>query len=597
MKNTLAKTLALALCSLLCLGASALELEQVEAVDETAASVQESTLSAVSAVDVDISLTDETYGTLIYYNNFEGTDVDGSAYQNADILGNWYFGLTPENNAGNNKCNLTLTDDPTADADAEDKNGVLHVTYTEGSYPRVVIYPKVNGKHTNLTTHGIYTVLYDFYYTDMGTNTNPGYMFYNSAINGESRHNVSWNASQKPAGTWHNITSKTVTVSDTSSYVFRMFYILNCTGIAGTGSFYVDNIRIYYQPIVEVDLGELPEGTAVRKIKKGEIGSDAFSDTAIVCGTELPELYTVDKSYSFLGWQDEDGNFIKTAPAEHCTVTAKWQEHKPGLNLLTGTTGLADFEDSLNRQYVIQNQNGSIKSSIPIKRITNPFKTTDGEKVTYTVGKNTSEGMLHESFTIRPQGDDYISWTLPVRLEVGRRYTFRWDVYTNDPTANAGWLLSSTASGSNTNISSIVDTLKAKSFGTYSYTVTPTAERNGVSLQYKVNDKTGNEASYDIYFDNFAVYSDYKVTYHYYDGSTESVWYSANGAKTYTPNKTAIYNGDDLKKFIGWSTVENATEPMATVTLANEDFDLYPVWKEFTAGDEYLLSALSLIHI
>lgn len=571
MKNTLAKTLALALCSLLCLGASALELEQVEAVDEVVAAEAETVLQD----EVTYPSEHETYGTLIYYNDFSNfTTATDSTYINTDILGDIKFKVYAGGDGGTHIS--AIVSDP-----LDENNTVFKVEYSNGSaYSRAVVEPTAK-----LNLAGNYTVVCDYNLSPLSSTL--------TSLNFQNMFYFSDNANDRLidpiittiSSDWvKNQASPTLTSTTSNGYFFKKIYLVNCTGTAG--SFYIDNLRIYYNPIVEVDLGELPEGTTVRKIKKGENGYAAFSDTTIVCGTELPELYTVNKSYSFLGWQDEDGNFIKTAPAKPCTVTAKWQEHKPGLNLLTGTTGLADFEDSLDRQYLVQNQCWGLTYE-PTKRISNPFKTTEG----YTVKNNTSEGMLHQAFTVRDKIEEYISWEIPVRLEAGRRYTFRWDVYTNSPYANVGWLLNSTASGKNTTVSSITDTQEYASFGTRSYTVTPTEERQAVSLQYKVNTGSGPAASYDIYFDNFAVYSDYKVTYHYYDGSTESVWYSANGAKTYTPNKTAIYNGDDLKKFIGWSTVENATEPMATVTLANEDFDLYPVWKEFTAGDEYLLSA------
>lgn len=109
----------------------------------------------------------------------------------------------------------------------------------------------------------------------------------------------------------------------------------------------------------------------------------------------------------------------------------------------------------------------------------------------------------------------------------------------------------------------------------FSDKITLTVDAAGYLLH--VNPKT------HMYFDDYSIIPDYKITYHKNDGSSSSEWYSGKNT-SYTPSKDN-FNSDILSQDgglfmqIGWSTEQNAEVPMTSVALANEDVELYPVFE------------------
>lgn len=74
MKKTLTLAFAFLLCTLFCLGAAAFEMESVESAAEAIAKDLEPSTALSGELDITDStvLNNSSYGTLIYYNDFDG---------------------------------------------------------------------------------------------------------------------------------------------------------------------------------------------------------------------------------------------------------------------------------------------------------------------------------------------------------------------------------------------------------------------------------------------------------------------------------------------------------------------------------------------
>ncbi len=575
MKKVFAKVFALALCSLLCFSASALELESVESAQENVSAGEETALQS----EVTYPSEHETYGTLIYYNDFSSfNSATDATYLNTDFLGDIQFKLFANGNGTTHTG--AVVNDP-----ADVNNKVYKVTYADSPYSRVELEPT-----KKLNIQGNYTVVFDVNVSEL-TTVNFQTMFYY----GSKENDRAYSEHTKTASpSWiRDAASATVTFSPNNGRYYKNIYIINSSG--DTGTFYVDNVRVYYKKVINADRGDLPSGVAVNVINKGGYSTKSFSNPYVVPSEmyELPEVYAY--GYAFQGWVDEDGNKYPVGTTPDKQVYATWKKSAPGLNMLTGTRAKATLEDG-DRQYIAANNPNF--TNTPITLTENDIKDTVTGNTSNTVLKATgttqSGTFLNGAGNVVKKGN-YISWLIPVQTEAGRKYTVTWDAHTNDAYKGMmGWLLNVTKTNGNVSLNgnNLYSSATGNKWVTEKYSFEAKAA-NGISLQYKLEDEgdSAKVVNYDLYFDNIAVYPNYKVTYHYTDGTTESIWTlnEDDAEDIYTPDKFDTDATAESSAFLGWSTEKNAKTAMTTVELKNEDIDLYPVWADLF--DTYYINA------
>ena len=526
-----------------------------------------------------------TYGKLVYYQNFSaGQGYPAPSYIDATLLANSTCGSTKVSNPWDyffENCTGTIKEDPENPGSG---NMVAEIRGNGADYPRLVIAPNL----TNV--NGKYTFVVDLY--DNGDPDTLTYIYdqndKNNQIHTEFAHNaegVKWirnslgfNAFELRAA--ENIPADNViSSSNMLGTKFNMIYMCNRgTKVANTSYVMYDNIRIYYNEVVDITYNtNMPEGvTAVNTINVGNV---EFKKTtaAEVKDSYLPELNV--KGYSFLGWKNENGEYV-TKATKDMTVTAQWQKIKPGLNILTGTTAVVDYEATGNT-YLLSEANG-------LTTIVPNVKKAGGNAVT---GNDSAHVLKASAGRAR-----YVTYQMPITTEAGRKYKVTFDNYIYSSTGASdygyytGWILH--AKGTNSHVTLTSDAaknnFKANKWFTNSYDFVA-ADANQFRFQIKfasdpaegrpdgVLGSTINNS--DIYFDNISVVPYYIINYYGTDGSvinTEQVL-----ADNYVPNTDALtWDGEGEYEFLGWATEENATEAVEKVALANEDVDLYPVWQK-----------------
>jgi len=527
-----------------------------------------------------------TYGKLVYYQNFSaGQGYPAPSYIDATLLANSTCGSTKVSNPWDyffENCTGTVKEDPenpgSGDMVAEIRgNGV-------NDYPRLVIAPNltnVNGKYTfvvDLYDNGDPDTL-TYIYDQNGKNNQIHTEFAHNAEGAKwIRNSLGFNAFELRAA--ENIPADNViSSSNMLGTKFNMIYMCNRgTKVANTSYVMYDNIRIYYNEVVDITYNtNMPEGvTAVNTINVGNV---EFKKTtaAEVKDSYLPELNV--QGYSFLGWKNEAGEYV-TKATKDMTVTAQWQKIKPGLNILTGTTAVVDYEATGNT-YLLSEANG-------LTTIVPNVKKAGGNAVT---GNDSAHVLKASAGRAR-----YVTYQMPITTEAGRKYKVTFDNYIYSSTGVSdygyytGWILH--AKGTNSHVTLTSDAaknnFKANKWFTNSYDFVA-ADANQFRFQIKfasdpaegrpdgVLGSTINNS--DIYFDNISVVPYYIINYYGTDGSvinTEQVL-----ADNYVPNADALtWDGEGEYEFLGWATEENATEAVEKVALANEDVDLYPVWQK-----------------
>ena len=123
MKKILAVAVASLICSMAAFEALAFEPETVEVAGEKAELSETAAAFAADSID-GFAYEDETYGTLLYYNNFESGSADSPTYRNMDYLADYTVLVQPANAPGS----VTLTADP-----ADAANTVLRAQRSSGA--------------------------------------------------------------------------------------------------------------------------------------------------------------------------------------------------------------------------------------------------------------------------------------------------------------------------------------------------------------------------------------------------------------------------------------------------------------------------------
>lgn len=270
------------------------------------------------------------------------------------------------------------------------------------------------------------------------------------------------------------------------------------------------------------------------------------------------------------------------APAEVTEAAPKAAgEVIPGLNTLTGTTALVDFEDG--------DTHGT------------RYQDTNDEAYITDIGGD--HGKVNANPVGVHLGDQwYLNYMFGNNLaaETGRPFTATLDFYSPAAMYNSGWGYNfGVAAGAATSLT-ITNRSTANAWHTASITFTPGASLPTTSANFGMHaypkgdtypDADAIRAAGPVYVDNVGIYNWYKATYHHRDGSA-TVEYADPFAGTYVPSAAITdhdyFVGDTTYKFLGWSTVENDTAAITAVSCNHEDIELYPVFEEI-AGAPYIL--------
>lgn len=581
MKKTLTMVLASLLCSVSCLEALAFQPETVEKANEApepTAAVQ-SALAEEDENTVDGYLkNDPTYGTLYYYNNFnDGVTIDGSK-----LTGQTYFDeklakeMLGSGFSIDGSYTLTLED---AEADSTDK--ALNITASGTlSWPKI----KINSQYF-ATKLGTYTLVFNCKKSTGSVNlaASVGQFFEGNPNAYSVRSSLSASSDTWTKDLTYSVTvdGKTKDNGKTSIASFSRFELYDLRASVAEGTTYcIDNVRLYYKPCVQVTYNyNLPtESATVYELANKSTAYDTTVTSALAeVGKAVPELYI--PGYSFVGWKDAEGNSVEyyTASASGLSLTAYWEAVKPGYNMLTGTTEKADFENG-GRQYIYLGWVG-----------TNGARSVES----FTLGDDTRRVLRVSGVTTQ-----YPTLVWPVKLESDRPYTFVWDSYADLAIHSFNiWNLYPDSTNKNFGFS-VNACAEANKNGNW-YTNCGTTDtgcvgkiNNGdmVQLDYTYNSYVNGSDSFNMYFDNIAVYPSYKITYILPDGSNVYDYVSYNKTtgfpETYTP-KTSLLGAKRYMLEDGDGEVLSADTP---IPLANADITLYAVTDGYTVTTENVFS-------
>ena len=272
--------------------------------------------------------------------------------------------------------------------------------------------------------------------------------------------------------------------------------------------------------------------------------------------------------------------------------------HAPGLNALTGTADVVTFDEANAADYfaTFSANNYDSNEIADLPDLLDP----DGK------GGNAAK-FFHAAFETV---NDQIWHTINQSTAIGdgtRKYLFRYDMayVAGEGTTEEGALLTNrwaalqniySGSSPHASVSTSVNawykqnlSIVPKNDYRFSF-----RHRVGTSIGKDENGKDNSDigaCTVDLatYFDNIGFYPYYYATYmvdgtevlkeqFLLDGDGKIMTVYVPKADNY-PENTFDENGNSVE-CIGWSTYENATEPMTSVTLANEDLVLYPVWAQ-----------------
>ena len=578
MKKALTLALASLLCSVSCIEALAFEPETVETANEvTEQTVFQAALAEEDENTVDGYLkNDPAYGTLYYYNSFnDGVTIDGSKLTGQTYFDKKLAGEMLGSGFYINSSNYPLTLEA-AEADSADK--ALKITASGAlSFPRISINSQYYAKKL-----GIYTLVFDCKKTTGSVNLAASVSQY---FDGNPNAYSVRSPLSAASDAWTKDLTYSVTVDgqtkDSGKNAIAYFsrfdlYDLRSSVAEGT-TFSIDNVRLYYKPAVQVTYNyNLPVETAtVYDLAKVNTVYDTTVTSALAeVGAAVPELYI--PGYSFVGWKDAEGNPVEyyTAAASGLTLTAQWEAVKPGYNMLTGTTEKADFENG-GRQYFYLGWVGA-----------NGARSVES----FTLGDNTRR-------VLRVSGvaTQYPTLVWPVKLESDRPYTFVWDSYA-DLAINSFNIWNLYPNSENKHFGFGVNTCAAANQNGEWYTNCGTTEigcvgnkSNGAMVQLDFAYMSYASDSFNMYFDNLAVYPSYKITYILPDGSEVCDYVSYDKAagfpETYTP-KAALLGAKRYKLAADGESYSFDTP----IPLANADITLYAVTDGYEVTAENVFS-------
>ncbi len=262
----------------------------------------------------------------------------------------------------------------------------------------------------------------------------------------------------------------------------------------------------------------------------------------------------------------------------------------PGLNSLTGKPGALDFEDLTDTQLkmIFSGPNGAAVSS-SLKVAENPLKAGNNTsdkvltlKTAYTNVAGSTEQYYPNFYVAFPNA---IEVDRPVFISIKYHRTNTGTANTDyNPAATYLWLLKN-GSGSN-KILEKHQSIVGSAWETYAQDTSlkctsGTSTSDMTSMTFQTNFYASDKVQTNYYFDDIAVIPAYKVTYHNGTSTYKTEYIKCNlsgpiGGNVYTVSEDGP-SSDDGKIFLGWSTTDGGAA-VSSVTLANEDIDLYPVY-------------------
>jgi len=564
-------TAILAFVMLFSLCAFAVTLDTVEA----AAEVTEEATATVQADELDIPLYDPTYGKLVYYNNFESQELDSEA------TGTYYT-----------YCNTSFIDAANAPVTVEAINPIKIVEDpVNGNGNKVVkVINEATGrqftqfwltKGGDFTAVGTYTVVFD--------------VTASVALPIKLRHHEDGNAGSTvtvlttTANAW-STGAKSIEIlpyaeRDNGTYTVKHGWMHTDYTVSESNiddaSFYIDNIRIYY----------LPKGYVTTEALNIPVKADGTPETVYQTPANdvIPAAVTFDATtkkyvsvkdtyyipgYAFLGWYDADGNkytpetFTLSGTHSPKAMYGRWQKLGPGLNIFTGTTDAADFENGSTNNIGFRFN----AANVGIRTVVDNSVELGGTGNTTSVLKTKGIWTYHHMF-------------LPGVFEGGRKYEIKYDAYYSAAPLGKistfmSWIINTGSTINHTQYGNSAEN-KAGKWYSGTQTVTPTNSVDYLEIQTKISKDSPSADVTDytyqnIYFDNMSVIPYYKVTYVDVDGAeaVEYVLYDAEGnvLTSYTPDGTKFASGVTSYKLSENGEVYSIDTP---VTLANEDVVIY----------------------
>ncbi|MBQ8758917.1 MAG: hypothetical protein IJZ20_04405, partial [Clostridia bacterium] len=360
--------------------------------------------------------------------------------------------------------------------------------------------------------------------------------------------------------------------------------------VADDYSYYIDNVRIYYLPkgYVTTEALNIPtkaDGTSetVYQTPANDVTPAALTfDATTKNYVSVKDTYYIP-GYAFLGWYDTDGNKYTpdtlTVSGTHSpkAMYGRWQKLGPGLNIFTGTTEPADFENGSTNNIGFRFN----AANVGIRTVVDNSVELGGTGNTTRVLKTRGIWTYHHMF-------------LPGVIEGGRQYEIKYDAYylaapLGKLTTFQSWIINTGSTINHTQYGNSAEN-KAGKWYSGAQTFTPDNSVDYLEIQTKItaNSPSSSNTEYTyqyIYFDNMAVTPYYKVTYVDVDG-TETVEYALYDAEgklltAYTPDASKFASGVTSYKLSADGEVYSIDTP---ITLANEDVVIYAVADAQTPG-------------
>ncbi len=504
---------------------------------------QDVTIYAVEDNGLDIETTDPVYGELIYYNNFEsynyvvGESAHGTTYTYKTDK------ITKDISLGDawGTATRTIAGDP---VNAESDNKVVKVTPVDGNGANHDVF-FANG---NISGEGIYTFVVDYTanagVTDktFGLEFSPRFDYDNAKRKYYSLGAVS----DDTRGVW-NTAAYQFELGDTYTSVGHII-VQSRTGTTGYDvddyTYYIDNVKIYFKPYATDVANYVASGkdgtvTTVRFAKELDTEKTTYNVGNSEATVEFDGSKAIVTATGYAGVVTINAVFTDET-TETKTVTllggTKW---KPGLNILTGTPDVLDFE-------------GLTDKELAVVLTTNPAGTLVTDE---------------DSQVVKLTGSEYVGFTVPVTEAIEAARNAYVKMNHKGTYSNAWYYNDSTAS--------------AQALGTSgdSWTFTIFNKSGDINESLGINIKKTSDV---FYIDNLSLIPRYKVTYVDLDG-TEVVTYLGvsntttwNYDETFTPNASKFASGATLYKLSNAEDAELFTID-TPVALNYEDITLYAV--------------------
>lgn len=454
-----AKKLTALLCAFLAtasLSAAALTLETVE----NAAETQTETMAPSSSLsaDIDIPLEDETYGKLVYYNNFE----NGSTTASLVSVEGRNVTASAEN------ASLALAANPSGTGNA------LKLTAT-GAHSCMVLNPK-------FVKSGDYTVVVDLFFPEGSTAGIRSRWEYKDTFGQKTSDGWNWDTKATTNGTWHTYTF-TVTADGTDKKAGLANISPRAVGGANT-VYYYDNYRLYFNPVIDDDEVRLVEKDTKTKIK---VEGDTYT---------FPQPADTK---NFVAWRNEvTGKAYKAGvafPASEVIGASYAAFYDIGTDYYDRTYGeliyYADFENDMTTTPAYTSALYPVTAAgtaVSMQTTANP---TDAN----TKALELTSTDAHSALQLKPQFDGAGTYTLMV------------DLYFSEGTPDPGVLgrMQYSNGGKDLWTDWKAFCTKTGEWQTYTWTITASGETGQLGLQEIAARRWANNTT-PYYYDNLRLY-------------------------------------------------------------------------------------------